>query len=81
MSSTDQERKQKQQGYLRGETLLQISGYQLLPGPDFPNSQILAIRTEDGVVALAMDVERMEMIGESLILAANDMRVQKGPES
>jgi hypothetical protein len=60
-------------GYVRCELAFPIRGYQLLEHPDAPAVRVLAIETDDGPVALLMNKEIAETVGQALLRIAEQM--------
>jgi hypothetical protein len=60
-------------GYVRCELAFPIRGYQLLEHPDAPALRVLAMATDDGPVALLMNKEIAETIGQALLRVAKQM--------
>ena len=60
-------------GYVRCELAFPIRGYQLLEHPDAPALRVLAIETDDGPVALLMNKEIAETVGQALLRIAEQM--------
>jgi hypothetical protein len=54
-------------GYVRCKMAFPIRGYQLLAHPHAPTLRVLAIETDDGPVALALNKEIAETIGQALL--------------
>src|SRR5262249_15711990 len=60
-------------GYVRCELAFPIRSYHLLEHPDAPALRVLAIGTDDGPVALLMNKEIGETVGQALLRIAEQM--------
>ena len=60
-------------GYVRCELAFSTRSYQLLQHPDAPALRVLAIGTDDGPVALLMNKEIAETVGQALLRIADQM--------
>ena len=64
-------------GYVRTEALFPIEGFQILAHPDSPTLRVLALLTQDGSLALAMNKEIARTVGEALLRVADQMTEKK----
>ncbi len=71
------ELREPREGYVRAETLLPLTGGQIMKVPGFPARRALCLQTADGALALGVTAQSAKDIAKALMKAAREMEKEE----